>query len=184
MWMYFWISICSNHSYRGESMNYTIKTMKSFTVIGFQKEFSNTMSYNDIPDFWGEVFSRYPLTDTGDIHAKAICENGIGEFGICIDDLGPDKFRYLIAGRYAGGEVPEDMVLYTFPESDWAVFDCTGPIPEAIKTITPRIYTEWMPEHPEYGINGDVTVEWYDAEGDMIAENYHSAVWIPVYHSK
>ena len=37
-------------------------------------------------------------------------ENCIGEYGICIDDgkaADKGKFTYLVAGKYAGGEVPE-----------------------------------------------------------------------------
>ena len=50
-----------------------------------------------------------------------------GEYGICIDDgkaADKGKFTYLVAGKYAGGEVPEGMMLYEFEQGEWAVFDC------------------------------------------------------------
>ena len=56
-------------------------------------------------------------------------ENCIGEYGICIDDgkaADKGKFTYLVAGKYAGGEVPEGMMLYEFEQGEWAVFDCVG----------------------------------------------------------
>lgn len=48
---------------------------------------------------------------------------------ICIDDgkaSSKGKFTYLIAGKYTGGEVPEGMMLYEFPQGEWAVFDCVN----------------------------------------------------------
>lgn len=60
---------------------------------------------------------------------KALMDNCIGEFGICIDDekaSSKGKFTYLIAGKYTGGEVPEGMMLYEFEQGEWAVFDCVN----------------------------------------------------------
>ena len=48
-------------------------------------------------------------------------ENCIGEYGICIDDgkaADNGKFTYLVAGKYAGGEVPEGMMLYEFEQGN------------------------------------------------------------------
>ncbi|MBQ2031640.1 MAG: GyrI-like domain-containing protein, partial [Lachnospiraceae bacterium] len=61
-----------------------------------------------------------------------------------IDDIGGGKFRYLVAGKYTGGSVPEGMVVYEFPRSDWAVFNCIGPIPEALQSMNTRIFREWL----------------------------------------
>ena len=71
-------------------------------------------------------------------YEKALVENWIGEYGVCIDDeklAGKGKFLYLIAGKYAGGKVPEGMMLYEFPQGEWAVFDCVGAIPKAANSF-------------------------------------------------
>ena len=65
------------------------------------------------------------------------------------DDIGGGKFRYLVAGKYTGGSVPEGMVVYEFPRSDWAVFNCIGPIPEALQSMNTRIFREWLPGNPD-----------------------------------
>lgn len=65
-----------------------------------------------------------------------------------IDDesiAGKGKFVYLIAGKYAGGEVPEGMMLYEFPQGEWAVFDCIGAIPDALQSLNTQIFKEWLP---------------------------------------
>ena len=34
-----------------------------------------------------------------------------------------------------GGEVPEGLSLYTFPESDWAMFSAKGPLPGSLQAL-------------------------------------------------
>lgn len=170
----------------GNQMDHKITKMFPFKVIGFQKEFSYEHAYQDIPKFWDEICEKYagkvyagdpPAND----YEKALVENCIGEYGVCIDDLGSGKFRYLIAGKYTGGNVPEGMVLYEFPMSDWAVFDCIGPMPESLQSLNTRIFKEWLPGNPDYEIAGNANVEWYDSlNGEKSDPDYHSAIWIPV----
>ena len=96
-------------------------------------------------------------------------------------DIGDGKFRYLVAGKYTGGNVPEGMVVYEFPRSDWAVFNCIGPIPEALQAVNTRIFQEWLPGNPEYELCGNASVEWYDCvNGEKTDPDYHSAIWVPV----
>ena len=98
-------------------MDYKIKSMAGFKVMGFTREFDAETSYTEIPKFWGEICKKYE---------KEIAENIIGEYGVCIDDLDGSKFRYMIAGLYNGGEVPEGMSVYELPDFDWAVLEATA----------------------------------------------------------
>ena len=170
----------------GSQMDYKITPMFPFKVIGFQKEFDNDTSYAEIPAFWDELCEKYAYNvyagnEPTNPYEKALVDNCIGEYGVCIDDIGGGKFRYLVAGRYTGGEVPEGMVLYEFPRGEWAVFNCVGPIPEALQSMNTRIFREWLPAHPEYELRGNATVEWYDCvNGEKTDPDYHSAVWVPV----
>ena len=47
-----------------------------------------------------------------------------------------DKFRYLVAGKYTGGKVPQELTVYEFPTSEWAVFDCVGPNPQTLQSVS------------------------------------------------
>ena len=89
-------------------------------------------------------------------------------------------FKYLLAGRYTGGEVPSGMKLIELERGDWAVFDCFGPNPKTLQETNTKIFTEWLPNNKEYEIRGNYNIEWYDCTGDMNDSNYHSAIWIPV----
>ena len=164
----------------GVQMEFKIVNMFGFRVIGFQKIFDMEDSYSKIPKYWNEVFAKYAGNDPTDACEKAIADNRIGEYGICIDDMGGNEFRYMIAGKYMGGEVPEGMAVYEFPDCEWAVFDCFGPNPATLQDLNTRIFTEWLPGNPEFELSGNATVEWYDQLGDMTDGDYHSAIWIPV----
>lgn len=170
----------------GSQMEYKILSMAGLKVIGFEKEFSVESSNDEIPQFWDEMFQKYVKSlvegkKPSNPQQKAIVEYGIGDYGICIDNEKPGKLRYLIGGKYTGGEIPEGMSIFEFPEGDWAVFDCVGSMPDAIQTLSEKIYCEWLPGNPDYDLVGNANVEWYDSSnGDKTDPKYHSAVWIPV----
>ena len=170
----------------GNQMDYKITPMFPFKVIGFQKVFDNETAYAEIPKFWDEICEKYASgvyagNAPANPYENALVDNCIGEYGVCIDDIGGGKFRYLVAGKYTGGDVPEGMVVYEFPRSDWAVFNCIGPIPEALQSVNTRIFKEWLPGTPEYELCGNASVEWYDCvNGEKTDPDYHSAIWLPV----
>ena len=170
----------------GNQMDYKITPMFPFKVIGFQKVFDNETAYTEIPKFWDEIcekfaYNVYAGNAPANPYEQALVDNCIGEYGVCIDDIGGGKFRYLVAGKYTGGDVPEGMVVYEFPRSDWAVFNCIGPIPDALQSVNTRIFREWLPGNPEYELRGNASVEWYDCvNGEKNDPDYHSAIWVPV----
>ena len=170
----------------GSQMDHRITPMFPFKVIGFQKEFDYETSYAEIPKFWDEICEKYAYNVyAGNAPAnpceQALVDNCIGEYGVCIDDIPGNKFRYLIAGRYTGGPVPEGMVLYEFPRGEWAVFNCVGPMPGSLQSLNTRIFREWLPGNPDYELSGNATVEWYDCvNGEKTDPDYHSAIWVPV----
>ena len=169
----------------GSQMDYKIAPKFPFKLIGFQKEFYNETAYTEIPKFWDEICEKYASSiyagnPPANPYEQAIIDNCIGEYGVCIDDIGGSRFRYLIAGKYTGGEVPEGMVVYEFPQSDWAVFSCIGPNPETLQSVNTRIFREWLPGNSEYELCGNASVEWYDCVGDKTDPDYNSAIWVPV----
>lgn len=173
----------------GDKMDCKIRNLFGFQVIGFPKLFSYETAYAEIPKFWDEICEKYANNvyagnPPANAQQQALMDNCIGEYGVCIDDeaiAGKGKFCYLIAGRYTGGEVPEGMMLYEFPRSDWAIFDCIGPIPDALQSLNTRIFRQWLPGNPDYELCGNANVEWYDCiNGEKTDPDYHSAIWLPV----
>lgn len=170
----------------GSRMDPKITAMSPFKLIGFQREFDNETAYAEIPKFWDEISKKYLAggilsgkEPSGPLE-KAVADNRIGEFGACIDDLGGGRFRYLIAGRYKGGDIPDGMTVCEFPRGEWAIFDCIGPIPKTLQSLNTRIFREWLPGNPDHELRGSANIEWYDFKGKGDEPDYHSAIWIPV----
>ncbi len=164
-------------------MDFTITAMPPFSVIGFERELA---AAEDIPQYWDEIFETYAAgicvgNPPSDPVEEALVENGVGEFGISVAEGSGGRFRYLIAGHYAGGEVPAGMTVLEIPACDWAVFDCVGPVPETLQRLKARVLTEWLPNEPAYAPALRMVIEWYDSmSGAKTDPAYHSALWLPV----
>ncbi|WP_289183322.1 GyrI-like domain-containing protein [uncultured Dubosiella sp.] len=165
----------------GDTMNYTTKTIPSFTVIGLCEPVADAkQSYAEIPAMWSRFSQRCarlmengPQTD----FEKAVWTNNIGEFGLCFDK--GETIEYMIAGKYREGGDTQELSRKTIPAYTWAIFDCYGPLPGALQAVNEQIFTEWLPRHPELSLIGDLSVEWYSM-GDPASPNYHSQIWIPI----
>ena len=171
----------------GKQMEFKITKLFGMKLIGFQREFSMENSYEEIPKYWDELCEKYAYNvyagnPPANAYEKALMDNCIGEYAVCIDDIGSDTFRYMVAGKYTGGEVPDGMALYEFPMGDWAIFECVGPIPETLQALNTRIFQEWLPNNPDYELSGNATVEWYDCMREKDDPDYRSAIWLPVKH--
>ena len=106
----------------GNQMDFKITPMFPFKVIGFQKVFDNETAYAEIPKFWDEICEKYAYrVYAGNApvnpYEQALMDYCIGELGVCIDDIGDGKFRYLIAGKYTGGAVRMAWSFMNFPEA-------------------------------------------------------------------
>lgn len=76
--------------------------------------------------------------------------------------------------------MPEGLMLYTFPESDWAMFSAKGSLPNSLQSLNDRVWKEWYPgEGQKYQRNGNAMLEVY-AAGDMQSPDYECGIWIPL----
>ena len=164
-------------------MKYRYEHKPAMTLIGFSIMICPNEGYVKCPEFWDTEYTRKyaRLRQTGSPETpieRAILENGIGMFAICEEkECG---FEYWIAGLYKGGEVPEGLSLYTFPESDWAVFSAKGPLPGSLQTLNTYVWQEWYPnEGRQYMDSGNAMLEVY-APGDMQTPDYECGIWVPV----
>ncbi|MDE5931756.1 MAG: AraC family transcriptional regulator [Lachnospiraceae bacterium] len=158
----------------GYKMDYKLMKKESFTVMGAMQKFSYEEASTAIPAFWQEHSEkgRHQYVD--------------GMFGINIDESkGFHEFEYLIADLYnPTRDVPEGFTTVTIPALTWAVFSCTGALPNSMTGINTRIFSEWLPALKEYEFAAGYCIEMYDnpqkyANG-INDENYYSEIWIPV----
>lgn len=157
--------------------NYTIVEKDAFHVLERVEvhSISREENKNTIPDFWerahqdGTVGKLLELT-----HDKSYI------YGICYGNTTEDNqtFEYGIAAKYHGTHIPEGFRIREIPARTWLVFDCVGPMPQAIQEMFHHIVTEFLPGS-EYQPTYEFDIEAYSA-GTMNAADYQSQIWIPV----
>ena len=158
----------------GYIMDYKIMEKEAFQVIGISKMFHMETSYLEIPAFWSQHFQSE--------NAKYIC----GAYGICIESNGAgEEFEYLIADDYKEGkDRPDGCKVFEIAKHTWAVFPCTGPIPEALQEVNAKIFSEWLPNCKDYEFAGGYNIEYYsnpqNYENCTQDEKYYSEIWLPV----
>ncbi len=153
-------------------MNYRILSKPAFNIIGVKRHYDMNVEENfkDVPMFWQQTYSQIPRIlaqnnqEPNALLGVSTCMNG-------------QDFDYYIA--VASDQTPEaDFTVYTVPECTWAVFECVGPMPNAIQSLQKRILTEWLPASGyEYADAPDIEVYF---EGDQMADDYVCEVWLPV----
>ena len=158
----------------GYVMDYKIVEKDSFTVMGASKIFKYDHAKTEIPKFWAELYQ--PGKE------KVVC----GMYGISIDkSMGSDEFEYLIADNYNPAvEIPEGFVTKIIPAYTWAVFACTGGMPQSLQDVNKKIFSEWLPNSKDYEIAAGYNIEMYSDPDDYSKgiqdEKYYSEMWIPV----
>lgn len=164
-------------------MNVIYEHKPATTFIGFSTSIRPDEGYRKCPEFWdreyAEKYARLWQTMRAETPVeKAILENGIGLFAICDEKEG--FFEYWIAGLFRGGEVPEGLKLYTFPEGEWAMFSAKGPLPGSLQNLNTQVWQEWYPsEGKQYLGRGNAMLEVYSS-GDMQNPDYECGIWVPV----
>ena len=158
----------------GCSMEYKIVKKDAFTVIGAQKEFQYETAKQDIPLFWTKHYE--------DGNGKVVC----GMYGLNFDEnMGGDTFTYLIADNYNPVmDVPKGFITKRIPQFTWAVFACTGPMPNKLQEVNQQVFSEWLPGCKQYEIAAGYCIEMYDDPANYKKgaqdEAYYCEMWIPV----
>ncbi len=158
----------------GFTMDYKIVEKGAFTVIGALKKFPYDNAALEVPKFWAEHYQ------TG--KGNTVC----GMYGVNIDEsMGGREFEYLIADNYKeGAEVPEGFITKTIPALTWAIFPCTGRMPNAMQEVNQKIFSEWLPNCKDYEFAAGYNIEMYNDPSDypngVHDETYYSEIWIPV----
>lgn len=128
-------------------MEYRIVEKPQFTVMGVSRKFHPETSYQQIPEYWTEMFSHpdFPL---------------MGVYGICIDDNGADgEFDYWIADNYIPWqEIPAGCKSLVIPGGTWAVFPCKL---KTLQDTNTQMWQEWLPNCLEYKLSGSYNLEVY-----------------------
>lgn len=83
-------------------------------------------------------------------------------------------------GVVTGAEVPEDMDALDVPAGLWAVFDNSGPFPQALQYLWRDVFTQWFPSNPYGSRPGPEILSVRLSENGTQAD---AELWIPVERS-
>lgn len=165
------------------SMKYRIEQRDAMEFVGLVLRTTSTGGQNlsAIPRFWQEK------AKDGSTMALASKGSPMGMLGICYDYKPEDNsFAYVIAierGSHSLKEFPQDCQIVKVPPATYAVFECRGPMPQAIQDLWKQIYTEWFPAS-EYEHAGTPDFEVYPPQDDPAitdsSPDYRTEVWIPI----
>jgi AraC family transcriptional regulator len=76
-----------------------------------------------------------------------------------------------------GAEAPEDMDVLAVPAGTWAVFESSGPFPEALQHLWRDVFTQWFPSNPYRSRPGPEILRAGPVRDQAQAE---ATLWIPV----
>ncbi|MFI9203539.1 GyrI-like domain-containing protein [Streptomyces sp. NPDC053048] len=86
-----------------------------------------------------------------------------------------DYYHGVVA--HAAVPVPEDMDALSVPAGTWAVFEYSGPFPEALQHLWRDVYTQWFPSNPYRSRPGPEILRTRLSEDGARAD---AELWIPV----
>lgn len=170
------------HLKGGNIMDYKIVKKDAFKVLEkiSTQSIDDEQNKNTIPDFWtqshqdGTVYKLLELTtDRTNI------------FGICYGNTPNNKetFEYSIAALCDDNtEIPDGFSVKEIPARTWAVFECIGPMPDAIQNTWHKICSEFFPT-ANYEPTYEMDIEAYPA-GVMTSPDYRTEIWVTVKEKK
>ncbi|MFD3606596.1 GyrI-like domain-containing protein [Streptomyces atroolivaceus] len=83
-------------------------------------------------------------------------------------------------GVVTGADVPEDMDALDVPAGTWAVFENSGPFPQALQYLWRDVFTQWFPSNPYGSRPGPEILSVSLSEDGTQAD---AELWIPVERS-
>jgi AraC family transcriptional regulator len=163
------------------SMDYKIKTLESFTIVGksIMVKTEGGENFKRIPQFWKECCDDGTvgkLEEVGAQYPSGVISGAMAAVLCYREEDTEEEWSYLV-GAEAPGNVP-GMETVVIPSQTWAIFESVGPMPGAIQDVWKRIWSEWFPAS-NYEHAKAPELEVYP-EGDSGSPDYYCEVWIPV----
>jgi len=158
------------------AMNYRIEKKDEIRIVGVKVTTTMDEGKNmcDIPGLWAQCHQDGQVPEI----VALINKEPPGLLGVSVmSPTGGSEFDYYIAAP-TDKPVPDGMTEYVIPASQYAIFECIGPMPNSIQDLAQRILTEWLPTSGyEYGIGADMEVY---GDGDTSSKDYKCEIWMPI----
>ena len=160
-------------------MDYRIDKHESFKLIARRARYGGgaQISQKNIQSTWASCAQDGTLEKLGG-YIKPGNIFGDAIVGVCSDNPNAGDFDYAIGAAYTGGEVTEGLMIEEIPENTWAIFPCTGAMPEAFETLMKKIYTEFFPAS-KYAPSNGMCIEVYPGN-ETDRKDFYCELWLSV----
>lgn len=159
-----------------QEFSWKIEQKDGFQLVGKRITVSckNNVHFRKIPEFWNAchrngIYAKLISIDT------AVPKGIFGLFGAYDEQL--NEIEYSIMA-ISDQEPPPGFIKVNIPNAAWAIFDCRGPVPQAIQKGWQYLNEEWLVKYP-FRHAPCPEVEWY-SNGNAYDSNYLSQIWIPI----
>ncbi|MFG2195258.1 GyrI-like domain-containing protein [Streptomyces sp. NPDC048639] len=159
------------------SMRYRVVDKEQFRVVG--KKARVPLVHEGMNPAIADFIRSIDQETTGRIAALSDQEpEGIVSVS---DDLDPSRAEGTELDYYHGvvtrSAVPEDLDALTVPAGTWAVFESSGPFPQALQYLWRDVFTQWFPSNPYQSRPGpEILRTRLSADGAQA----DAELWIPV----
>ncbi len=154
-------------------MEFKLVEQEEMTFTGFTRDFSSVYGkdYQEIPEFWGELFH------SGDHELLVDDQDELGTVGISYEWSEAEKsFKYMVGVR-SDEDIPGTETV-TFEPKTYAVFTVEGACPQSVQDAVDYIHDEFLPDG-KYRHAGGPEIEVYP-DGDARDDDYVCYYWVPV----
>ena len=152
----------------------------AFDVIG-QKIWISGQDNKLFGQFWAQcrtdkLFERFE--QLSDNQPGPQTESSVLGISCVENDPTNRAFYYMIAIEKPTSQLG-DLETYHVPASRWAVFECTGKVPEAIVKSEMYAFMEWLPSS-QYEHANAPEMEVYFPGNDGSSEDSYCEFWLPI----
>ncbi len=151
-----------------------VEVKDSMEFTGYVKEIIAKENANNqmVRSFWKEIFQRNLYNNLYDNSDE------LNVVGVRYDyDMTNGNFKYMIGIRNRGFEIEGTSTLF-LGKQNYACFETSGPMPDAIENLIMDVHNDWLP-NSNYHHAGKAEIEIY-SDGDVKDEKYNSFFWITI----
>jgi AraC family transcriptional regulator len=99
----------------------------------------------------------------------------------CVEkDPANREFYYMIAIEKPVGQILANLECYPIPASLWAVFECRGPVPEAIVESEIYAFTQWLPASGYVHALAPEMEVYPPVSGENNEPDHYCEFWLPI----
>lgn len=152
-------------------MKVRIESKPAFQVAGLAVKNGQD---EDLPALWERLFAEFSMDQLYGLG------NGQG-LGLCYDSVeDPMSFSYMAGYDLADPNRAKVLGLdiLDVPQSEYAIFELNGPVPDCIMQGWEYATGTWLPENG-YRHAGTPDFEYY-LEGDTDSPDYVMELWVPI----